>query len=41
MVQGSSGDADVENRLMNTGEEGKMRMNGDRSTETYALPYIK
>ena len=26
---------DVENRLMNTGEEGKMRMNGDRSMETY------
>lgn len=40
VVQGSNGDADVENRLMNTGE-GKTRMNGDRSVETYTLPYVK
>ena len=42
-LQGSSGDADIENRLMDPGrgEEGDSGTNGDRSIETYTLPFVK
>ena len=42
-MQGSNGDADTENRLMDTGrgEEGEGKTNGDSSMETHTLPYIK
>ena len=39
--QGSSGDADIENRLRHTVWEGKGRINLERSVETYTLPYLK
>ena len=37
---GSSGDADMENRLVDTGE-GDGETNGERSMEIYKLPYVK
>ena len=39
-MQGSNGDADLENRLMDRGggEEGQGEMN---SMEAYTLPYVK
>ena len=42
-LQGSNGDADIENRLMDpgSGEDGESGMNGDRRVETYTLPYVK
>ena len=41
-LQGSSGDADIENRLMDLGwEEGEGGMNAESSMETYTLPYVK
>ena len=39
--QGSSGDADIENRLMDTVGEGEGGTNWESSPETYALPYTK
>ena len=40
--QGSDGDADTENRLVDKEEGGaEDGMNGDSSMETYILPYIK
>ena len=39
--QGSSGDADKENRLVYTVGEGEGGMNGERSVETYILTYVK
>ena len=42
-LQGSNGDADIENRLMGPGrgEEGESGTNGDRSIGTFILPYVK
>ena len=42
-LQGRNGDADIENRLMDTGgwEEGESGMNGENSMETYTLTYVK
>ena len=43
-MQGSNGDADVENRFMDkgrVGEEGKGEMNGESSMEANTLPYVK
>ena len=42
-LQGSSGDADIENRPMNKsgGEEEEREMNGESSMEAYTLPYVK
>ena len=39
--QGSSGDPDIENRLLDTVGEGEGGTNGESSVETYILPYIK
>ena len=40
---GSNGDADIEDRLMDTdvGKEGEGGMNGENSMEVYTLPYVK
>ena len=40
---GSSGDADVEDRLMDAGvgEEGQGGMNGEKSMEASTLRYVK
>ena len=42
-LQGSDGDADIENRLMDTGggEEGEGGTNGESSMEVHTLPYVK
>ena len=42
-MQGSNGDADIENRPMNKsgGEEEEGEVNGESSMEAYTLPYIK
>ena len=41
-LQGSNGDTDIENRLVDTGEGGAAGgTNGDSSIETYTLPYVK
>ena len=42
-MQGSNGDADIENRHMDTGreEEGEGWMNGESSLEIYILLYVK
>ena len=41
-LQGSNGDADIEDRLMDTGGgEGKGGTDGESSMETYTLPYVK
>ena len=39
--QASRGDADIENRLADTGGEGEGGTNWESSTETYALRYVK
>ena len=39
--QGSNGDEDIENRLMDTVREEKGGINGESSMETYTLPYVK
>ena len=39
--QDSSGDADVENILVDMGQEGEGGVNGESSMETYILPYVK
>ena len=41
--QGSNGDPDIENKLMDKGggEEGEDKMNGVSSMEAYTLPYVK
>ena len=42
LFAGSNGDADTENRLVDTGVgEGEGEMNGESSMETYTLPYGK
>ena len=42
LFAGSNGDADTENRLVDTGVgEGEDEMNGESSMETYTLPYVK
>ena len=42
-MQGSTGDADIENRLMDKGwgEEGEGGLSGESSTEAYTLTYVK
>ena len=40
-LQGSSRDADIENRLVDTVGEGEGGMNWESSEETYTLPYVK
>ena len=42
-MQGSNGDADMENRLMDMGQEekGESGMNGESCMEAYTLPYVK
>ena len=40
-LQGSNGDADIENRLTDTVAEGEGGAYGENVTETYTLPYVK
>ena len=42
-LQDSNGDADIENRFMDTGtgKEGEGDMNGESSMEAYTLQYVK
>ena len=40
-LQGSSGDTDMKNRLVDTVEEGEGGMNGKSVMETYTLPHVK
>ena len=40
-LQGSNGDPDIENRLVDTVREGECGMNWESSMETYTLPYVK
>ena len=42
-MQGSSGDADIQNRLMDMGwgEEGEGEMNGESSKEVCTITYVK
>ena len=40
-LQGSNGNTDIQNRLMDTGREGEGGKNWESSTETYALPCVK
>ena len=40
-VDGSNGDADIENRLVYTVGEGEGGTNWDNSIETYTLPHVK
>ena len=40
-MQGSKGDTDVTNRLLDSVEEGGGGMIWENSTETYTLPYVK
>ena len=42
-MQHSSGDRDIENRLMDMGsrEEGEDKMNGESRMEAYTLPSVK
>ena len=40
-MQGNNGDADTENRLVDTGGEGEGGTTGESRLETYLLPYIK
>ena len=40
-MQGSSGDADIGNRLVDIEGKGAGGTNGESSKEAYALPYIK
>ena len=39
LLQGSNGDADIENRLLDTVGEGEGGTNGKSSIRTYTLPY--
>ena len=38
---GSSGDADIDSRLVDTVGEAQNGTNRERSIETYTLPYVK
>ena len=40
-LQGSDGDADIENRLVDTLGEGEDGTNGESSMGTCTLPYVK
>ena len=40
-MQGSKGDTDVKNRLLDSAGEGEGGMLLENSTETYTLPYRK
>ena len=40
-MQGNRGDADIENRLVDTMGEGEGGMNSKSHIEAYALPYVK
>ena len=39
-VQGSKGDIDIKNRLLESVEEGKSRMIWENSIKPYILPYV-
>ena len=39
-VQGSKGDTDIKNRLLESVEEGKSRMIWENSIKPYILPYV-
>ena len=39
-LQGSSGDTDIENRLVNTVQEAEGGMIWEKSTETHTSPYV-
>ena len=41
ILQGGNGDADAENRLADTAGEGEGGTNGEGSSETDMLPYVK
>ena len=40
-LQGSSRDADIQNRLMDAVRQGKDETNWESSTDTYTLPYAQ
>ena len=40
-MQGSKGDTDVKNRLLDSSEEGEGGMIWENTTETCRLPYVK
>ena len=40
-MQGRTGDADIENGLVDIVAEGKSGMNGESSTDIYTLPCVK
>ena len=40
-LQGNNGDADIDNRLVDTVGEEERETNWESSTETYTLPYVK
>ena len=40
-MQGSNGNIDIMNRLVNTVGEGEHGTNGEVGIETYTLPYVK
>ena len=40
-MQGSKGDTDIKNRLLDSGGEGEGGMIWENSIETYILPYVK
>ena len=40
-LQGSNGDADIENRFVDTAGDGEGGTNWENSMETYTLPYVK
>ena len=41
LFEGSNGDADTGNRLVDTVEEGESGTNWENSVETHTLPYVK
>ena len=40
-LQGSNGDTDIQNRLVDTVGEGEGGMNWENNMQTYTLPYVK
>jgi len=40
-LQGRNGDADIENRRVDTAREGESGANGENSTDTYTLLCVK
>ena len=41
LFQDINGDADIENKLVDTLRKGEDGMNKESSNETYTLPYVK